>query len=180
MKINIGCGNDIRPDFVNLDVANLKGVNIVHDVNTLPLPFKKEAADYILCLDLLEHINYVDFLKDVNRILKKGGEVEIRVPHFTSRFNFIDPTHIIKYSIQTFEFFLENSFFKREYYTDFSFDTIIKRKILFEKSIVFPWNYFVEKLVNLSLSTQIYFEATFLSRIFPASNINVVLRKSKT
>jgi len=36
-KLNLGCGNDIKKDYVNLDIAKLQGVNVVWDVNKLPL-----------------------------------------------------------------------------------------------------------------------------------------------
>ena len=40
-KLNLGCGNDIRQGYINLDVAELDGVDVVWDVNKLPLPFGK-------------------------------------------------------------------------------------------------------------------------------------------
>lgn len=177
MKLNIGCGNDIRDGYVNIDNKKLEGVDLVFDVNKLPLPFDNKSVEFVLCLDLLEHIDYISLLGEINRVLKKNGKIEIQVPHFNSRFNFIDPTHINRFSIQTFEFFLKESFFKREYYNNFYFDHISKRRIRFEKSIFFPWNYILEPIINVSLSMQIYYEATFLSRIFPASNIQVWLVK---
>ena len=56
-KLNLGCGNDIRDGWINLDSAKLPGVNIVHDLEDLPLPFGDENFDYVLCQDVLEHVN---------------------------------------------------------------------------------------------------------------------------
>ena len=38
IKLHLGCGTDIRAGWVNLDCAKLPGVDIVHDLNVLPLP----------------------------------------------------------------------------------------------------------------------------------------------
>ena len=62
VKINLGCGANIMKGWINLDCAALAGVDVVHDLNVLPLPFEDECADEILCEDVLEHVesnNYV-------------------------------------------------------------------------------------------------------------------------
>ena len=50
-KLNLGCGNDIRVGWTNVDVAKLPGVDIVYDVERVPLPFKNEVFDIVLCND---------------------------------------------------------------------------------------------------------------------------------
>ncbi|HCD53350.1 MAG TPA: hypothetical protein DEQ34_12945, partial [Balneolaceae bacterium] len=92
-KLNLGCGNDIREGWVNLDIAPLPGVDVVHNLEELPLPFEDEEFDHIRAQDILEHLEYIPLLKEIHRILKPGGTISIRVPHFTSRYNFNDPTH---------------------------------------------------------------------------------------
>ena len=106
-KLNLGCGTDIRKGWINLDIAKIPGVDIVYDINKLPIPFKNEVFDYILCNDVLEHVEYVPLMKELHRILKEYGIIEIKVPHFSSRNNFVDPTHKKFFSFQTFEFFVK-------------------------------------------------------------------------
>ncbi|MDD5254371.1 MAG: methyltransferase domain-containing protein [Candidatus Nanoarchaeia archaeon] len=173
-KLNVGCGRDIRKDYINLDSAKLEGVDIVHNVEDLPLPFKNEEFDEILCKDVLEHVDYVPVLKDLNRILKKNGKLIITVPHFTSRNNFVDPTHKNSFSVRTFDFFIKDS--KRAYYFDFHFNKINKAKIRFEKGILF-FNYLIEGVVNVNEDMKDLYEKTFLSRLFPACNIEIELVK---
>jgi len=72
-KLNLGSGADIRTGWVNLDIGNITGVDIVHDIEKLPLPFDDDRFEEILCNDILEHINYIPVLKDVHRILAPGG-----------------------------------------------------------------------------------------------------------
>jgi SAM-dependent methyltransferase len=175
-KLNLGCGTDIRRGWVNLDISALDGVDVVHDLNDLPLPFGTEEFDYILCKDVLEHLEYIPLLRELHRILRSGGILEISVPHFTSQDNFIDPTHKKLFSFQTFTFFAAGSRFGRDYYFDFHFAKILSSRITFHKGIFF-YNYLVEPLVNLGTPAKKLFEATFLSRLFPAFNILVKMEK---
>ena len=175
--LNVGCGTDIRKGWVNLDRANLPGVDVVHDIETLPLPFEDEHFDYILCQDILEHLEYIPVLKDIHRILKIGGILEIRVPHFSSHRNFIDPSHKKLFSIQTFEFFANNPIHKRDYYYDFHFSKIAHSEIAFGRGKILFYNYLIQPIINSCEKTKLLFEATFLSRIFPASNIVVKMEK---
>src|SRR4051812_1511318 len=71
-KLNIGCGTDTKEGWVNLDAAGLPGVDVVHDIEKLPLPFADDSFDEILAQDVLEHVEYVPVLQDLRRILKKG------------------------------------------------------------------------------------------------------------
>lgn len=164
-----------------MDSAKLPGVDVVHDIEKLPLPFPDGEFDKILAQDVLEHMtDYVPTLRDLHRILKKGGALTIRVPHFTSKNNFIDPTHRRLFSVSAFEFFVKNSPLHKErgYYFDFVFDEIISRRITFEKSSrLFFYNHFTEWLFNLSPRMQSFYESTGLSREFPAENIVITLIK---
>lgn len=175
--MNLGCGNDIRKDWINLDIAAIEGVDVVHDINVLPLPFSENSFDFILCQDILEHLEYIPLLEEIHRILKIGGVVEIRVPHFSSRFNFIDPTHKKMFSVQTFDYFTTKAPFGRSYYFSFHFERTEYRKICFSKSYVFFINFLVEPLVNAGQRMRTFYEASFLSRFFPAANIVVRLKK---
>lgn len=174
VKLNLGCGTDIKQNFINIDKYKLSGVDIVHDIEE-KLPFKDNFVSEIYCKDVLEHIDYPKVLKECHRILKYGGKIIIEVPHFTSRNNFIDPTHKHMFSIRTFEFFTLDCPYDNHYY-DFAFWYDSDKRIIFEKGVLF-WDYMIEPLVNLNRWTQIFYEATFLSRIFPAERIKVTLYK---
>lgn len=179
-KLNLGSGKDIKPGWVNLDIFALPGVDVVHNIEQLPLPFQDGEFDEILCTDVLEHVEYVPILRDLHRIMAVGAKLRIRVPHFTSKFNFIDPTHRKMFSIGTFDFFVKNSFDNnnRGYYFDFNFSVCSEAKIRMEGgSIIFFLHPLVEWFINLSPSIQRVYESTFLSRLFPACNIEVTLVK---
>ncbi|MEK9195476.1 MAG: class I SAM-dependent methyltransferase [Patescibacteria group bacterium] len=183
-KLNVGCGIDIKHGWINLDSIRIPGVDIVADIEKLPLPFGADEFDEILCQDVLEHVEYIPVLKDLHRILKKNGMLCIRTPHFTSKNNFVDPTHRRMFSVNTWDFFARSKSLskhiekERAYYFDFSFEKKSSCHITFEKSSrIFFYNRVAEWLFNISPRMQSFYESTFLSRLFPAENIIVELIK---
>lgn len=84
MKLNLGCGPDIRSGYVNVDLRHGPGV-LQHDLSKFPWPWRDNSVDEILMLDFLEHFPYRQtktVLSEVSRILKAGGFVDIQVPDF--------------------------------------------------------------------------------------------------
>lgn len=80
-KLNIGCGNNILPDYVNLDREKRPGVDVVHNLNDLPLPFHKNRFNVILASHIIEHvIDPYALMEDLYRILKPGGKIIVRLP----------------------------------------------------------------------------------------------------
>jgi ubiquinone/menaquinone biosynthesis C-methylase UbiE len=173
-KLNLGCGVDIRSDYINMDCVVLKGVDVIHDVMNIPLPFEDNYFDEVLCKDILEHVEYIPVLKDIYRILKSGGNLIIRVPHFTSKDSFADPTHKKLFSSDTFSYFTSKHM--RSYYIDFHFSEVASLYLHFDKRPAYFWNILIEPLVNFNRTTLNVYEGTFL-RVFPATNLEVVLKK---
>jgi SAM-dependent methyltransferase len=172
--LNLGCGRDIRQGWINLDRAALPGVDVVHDLESRPLPFPDGQFDLILAKDVLEHVDYIPLLGELHRILRVGGRLEIQVPHFTSAANYVDPTHRNRFSVRTFDYFAVGGAGERDYYFDFGFAAVERRHIGFLRwPLVF--NVLVEPIVNLHRVTQKYYELTFLRGLFPAENLRVTL-----
>lgn len=175
-RLNLGCGSDIRQGYVNLDRVSLPGVDVAHDLEKLPLPFEDGSFDEILCQDVLEHLDYVPLMRELHRILVPGGTLVIRVPHFTAVNNFIDPSHKKMFSFRTFEYFVPNCPYSREYYYDFQF-TCIKNIRITLPTKTYVYNYLVEPFININNATRRLYEGTFLSRLFPAENVIVEIQK---
>ncbi|WP_260865007.1 class I SAM-dependent methyltransferase [Bacillus toyonensis] len=57
-KLHLGCGKDIKEDWVNLDCIALPGVDVVADLNTChlkKLPFEEDSIDELLASYVFEH-----------------------------------------------------------------------------------------------------------------------------
>ncbi|MCS7365839.1 MAG: methyltransferase domain-containing protein [archaeon GB-1867-035] len=84
MKLNIGCGNDKRAGYVNIDVRSEVNPDMIIDVEKELLSrFQDNSCDEIICIDFIEHLSFnrvEDFLKDCHRILKRGGKLIVQVP----------------------------------------------------------------------------------------------------
>lgn len=60
-KLNVGCGRNILPDWINLDCAALPGVDVVYDLErcaTDPLPLEDESVDEFLLSHVIEHLHH--------------------------------------------------------------------------------------------------------------------------
>ena len=105
-RLNLGCGSDIRAGHVNLDVAALPGVDVVHDLASLPYPFPDDRFDHITAFNILEHLpDTIGVLEELWRITRNGGEVHVRVPYWNSLDGVTDPTHVRWFNQYTFQFF---------------------------------------------------------------------------
>lgn len=112
-KLNLGCGKEIMNGYVNLDEAKLPGVDVVHDINKFPWPFKDNTFDEGYCSHVLEHIeDLVKVMKEFKRVCKNGAIIKIRVPHFSCGVSYRDPTHKRLFSYFTFDYFTNKCFYK--------------------------------------------------------------------
>jgi ubiquinone/menaquinone biosynthesis C-methylase UbiE len=109
MKLNLGCGKDIKSkseDWVNLNKVNLEGVDVVHDLNSFPYPFGDNSVDFIFISHTLEHLeDIVQIMEELWRVLKDNGKLEIFVPYFKSKNAFNDPTHKIFFTDKSMNYF---------------------------------------------------------------------------
>jgi hypothetical protein len=88
LKLNVGCGNDYREGYINIDGrGDLPRVDRVINLSKKSLlkSFKEGMVDFILANDFIEHHFHweaVRILKDFYSLLKPGGSLEMRLPDF--------------------------------------------------------------------------------------------------
>lgn len=83
IKLNLGCGKDIKEGYINIDVNNRDPRVIKCDIRQLP-QFANDSIDEIYLSNVLEHLCSKDLqptLKEWNRILKVNGKIIIIVPN---------------------------------------------------------------------------------------------------
>lgn len=107
-KLNLGSSTKYLKGYINLDIAKGKDiyghdvkVDVVWDLNKYPYPFKDGEFDLVLAEAIIEHLDEpIRAMKEIKRITKLGGIIEVTVPHFSSWTNFGDPTHKWRYSVK--------------------------------------------------------------------------------
>lgn len=112
-KLNVGCGTEIKEGYVNLDFVKQPGVDVVHDMNKFPWPFKDNTFDEVYGSHIFEHVeDLIKTMKEIHRISKKGALLRLRGPHFSCGVSYRDPTHKRMFSYFTFDYFCK----QRDYY----------------------------------------------------------------
>ncbi|WP_051469624.1 methyltransferase domain-containing protein [Chelativorans sp. J32] len=90
-KANLGCGYDIRPGYLNVDLYERHGPDLVADVTDLPM-LPSGHFEEIIAQDVLEHLERhktVPTLQEWSRLLAPEGVIHIRVPSLFDLFEML-------------------------------------------------------------------------------------------
>ena len=144
-KLNLGCGEDIKNGYVNLDFDRRDGVDVVWDIEKFPWPFKENEFDSVYASHLLEHVeDIVKTMSEIKRVCKNGAIITIRVPHFSCGVSYRDPTHKRFLSYHTFDYFTKECFYKH-----MPIFEIVDRRLNFTRMSFTSLNYFFNPIINL-------------------------------
>ncbi len=92
--LDVGCSHHKIPGTVRLDIDPTVHPDILHDLNIFPYPIEDNMFDQIYAKHIIEHLNDpIRFMREMCRILKRGGVIFVETPHFSSRIAYSDPTH---------------------------------------------------------------------------------------
>ena len=110
IRLDIGCGANKQPGFVGIDIREMPGVDIVHNVEVQPWPLPDDCVLTAICSHVVEHINphnfgFINFMDEVWRVMKPGGEFAISCPHGSSQGYLQDPTHCNALNETTWAYF---------------------------------------------------------------------------
>ena len=169
-RLNLGCENEYKEGWVNLDFDKNTKADIYHDLNKYPYPFEKDAFDEVLASMILEHLdNPLKSIKELYKISKHKCKIYISVPYANEIISGLsDLSHKNKFTYHTFGEWFVN----KEIYPMFR---IIKKKIVFNRVNV-P---FLNKLFNPIINSIPIIYERFFANILPASTIVYILEVRK-
>ena len=128
--LNLGAGNHIWDGVVNHDLHKHRlEIDVVHDLNSIPWPWKDESYDHIAASSVFEHltIDLVAALDECWRILRPKGTLRVKVPHWQHDNAYADPTHRWRYSLRCLDVFIPETDLGKElgFYTQHKW-TVVK------------------------------------------------------
>ena len=95
-RLNIGCGANSEPGWVNVDF-NPQGPDVIrHDLRVRPWPFERGTFDTVLASHFLEHFRgdeLFHIVAEAAEVLKVGGHLIGIVPYATSSAAYANPFH---------------------------------------------------------------------------------------
>jgi predicted SAM-dependent methyltransferase len=96
IRLNLGCGRDIRPGWVNVDCVPAPGVDVAADFDQEPrLPFADGTVGYSEGSHVIEHLrNPLPFMAELHRVTRRGGTAVFRCPYGSTDDADEDPTHV--------------------------------------------------------------------------------------
>lgn len=123
--LNLGAGKKRIDGAVNHDRElddRRPWLDVVHDLNVLPWPWEDESFDRIVARSVFEHLD-VDLVASMNecwRLLRPGGTLYLKLPHWNSDIAYRDVTHRWRFSVRSFDQFDPGKRRGQEYdfYTD--------------------------------------------------------------
>lgn len=173
VKINLGCGQDIRVGWVNVDFRDLEGVDIVHNLDKFPYPFKDNSVDEIWMEHILEHLdNPIRCLEELFRISKPSAKITISVPHWSHFMSYCDFTHKRVCSSASFLYYEIN---KPSQYSKLADFEVISKKFTATRTNFKFLNPIFNPLLNLSP----LFTEMLLCKFLPVTQIIFELRAKK-
>lgn len=169
IKLNLGCGDDVKSGFINLDIINRPGIKKVN-LNKNKLPFKENYADYVLISHLIEYLdNPYDFMLELYRVCKDGCIIDLIVDHYSFGLSYAELRHKRPgFSYHSFGTQIWNA----ELYNKFK---VIKKRINFTRVNLKFLNLIFNPIINISPS----FYERFLSYIIPASEVHFRFKVNK-
>lgn len=173
-KLNMGCGNDILPGYLNRDIVDLPDVDKVYDFENFPYPFEDNEFDEIYCSHVLEHMNDLGkVMEEFTRIGKNWCIIKVKVPYFSSPNARWDYTHKRTFNTNSFTYFQPDFYYNKAKVILKGYRIHFFSNTHYMKSDI--KNIFPDFLINLL--PKIY--ERFFAYRFPSSEIHYLLEVKK-
>ena len=107
--LDVGCGWNKTPGAIGIDANPKAHADVVHDLGSVPYPFRDNQFDEIVCSHVAEHVpDVMAFISELHRITKPGGRIFIVTPHYSNPDWATDPTHRNHFNSYSFNCFIED------------------------------------------------------------------------
>jgi SAM-dependent methyltransferase len=128
-----------------MDVNPRTAADILHDLDSLPYPFRDNEFDEVIGRHVIEHVrDPMKVMCELHRITRNGGIIKLVAPHWTNPDFACDLTHRNHLNSYSFRNFTEdNAVFP--FYTDVRF-----RQLSTRVTVLNLWKLFgIEFLINI-------------------------------
>lgn len=116
MKLNLGCGARPIDGYLGVDLVAQPGVDVVHDLDVGPWPWKDGEVTHVYAEGIFEHVEKpLLFMSEAHRILEPGGMLYLVVPHWRHEQAYTDPTHRRFCTEHTFDYWIAGTVLHRDY-----------------------------------------------------------------
>jgi SAM-dependent methyltransferase len=159
-KIHLGCGRKILEGFVNIDIFDAPGVDLVWDLS-LGIPFEDNSFVEAFAIDFVEHIHQnrvIHLINEIYRVLKPGGIFKIHVPESPGITAYQDPTHVSFWNEETFTYFIDGNLRREDYgvyygiIARFELISLKRKRHMFKKFLsTLNINYLSNYLIDIEL-----------------------------
>ena len=184
LKIELGCGPAKKNGYIGIDNVDLVGVDIVANLEN-GLPFLPDnSVDSVYTSHFLEHVNnFEKLMAECFRVLKRGGRMDVVVPHFSNPYFYSDYTHRRFFGLYTFHYFSEQKHqLERKvptFYTDIRFRVLSQYLGFFSPfQKRNKWKKRIGKIFNRNSYWQELYEENFCY-IFPCYELRAILTPEK-
>ena len=93
-RLDFGAGERNESGSISVDRQPLTNPDIAHDLNNFPYPFADASVDEVRAFHVIEHLDRpFDAMREFHRILKPGGLLHVKVPHFSRGFTHAEHAH---------------------------------------------------------------------------------------
>ncbi len=97
--LDLGCGPNKVAGAIGLDHHPGSAADVLADFEKGWFPFADESFDHVECSHVIEHMREpVRLMEECWRVLRAGGTLRVKTPHYTHWTSWGDPTHYHHFS----------------------------------------------------------------------------------
>ena len=107
-KLNLGCGFDKREGWLNVDGFAECEPDRLMDIEQTPWDLPTDGFEHVLLKHVLEHVGadfatFAAVMRELYRVTRPDGRLEVHVPHVRHDTYWSDPTHVRAFTPLTFQ-----------------------------------------------------------------------------